>query len=346
MFESLNDAAAALEALFDRPQLDIVVEALVPAIVFAPLPDSVRKTGGSRLGGTPDMAPGSVWPSPTPPEDPAEIADRGRGETLRQHLAADLPFAFIAQLDLKDAAALGDIAADLPDAGRLLFFADLPVLPWEAGSRPVRVVYDQSAESDLAPLPMHAELSEAAAAERAEMAKIQERFGRARPPETAGTHFAAVGREIKLRKVFKLPDPASLEIAAIPDLQVRSQSPATDDFRDDYEEAIELFQEGFDSRRSGKRQQLLGSPQPEQDDPRYDAVVVSTFGKQDLSSQEWQANKAMIKERAVEWRLLFQLDLADWMQADLIEGTIFFLIRQDDLTRHDFDRVVGVYQQT
>lgn len=85
---------------------------------------------------------------------------------------------------------------------------------------------------------------------------------------------------------------------------------------------------------------------PEQDDPRYGAVVWSRFGKPYLSSEEWETHHDELVAAAREWRLLLQLDLSDWTQAQFTEGTVYFLIRTTDLAARRFERVVGVYQQS
>src|SRR5690606_14480288 len=100
MFDSPADAADALLAFFERPRVEIVVEALVPAAVFHPAASGIV-LGGTRLGGTPDAPAGFVWPRPARPDDPDEIARRGNEDAageMRAHMALDLPYAFIAQV--------------------------------------------------------------------------------------------------------------------------------------------------------------------------------------------------------------------------------------------------------
>jgi hypothetical protein len=50
--------------------------------------------------------------------------------------------------------------------------------------------------------------------------------------------------------------------------------------------------------------------------------------------------------RDLEWLLLLQIDLRDYLQQRYVEGTVYFLIRRDALTAPAFDKVVAVYQQT
>jgi hypothetical protein len=72
------------------------------------------------------------------------------------------------------------------------------------------------------------------------------------------------------------------------------------------------------------RQQLLGLPLPEQDDPRYSGAMIGGFGVQ----------------------LLLQIDLRDYLQQQYVEGTVYFLIDRNALAARAFDRVIAVYQQT
>lgn len=94
------------------------------------------------------------------------------------------------------------------------------------------------------------------------------------------------------------------------------------------------------------RQQLLGSPITEQRDPRYDAVVVADYGVQHLESDAYRAAWPRIKTAAADWLLLFQLDLKDYLQQKLTEGTVYFVIRKTDLANCEFDAVIAIYQQT
>ena len=58
------------------------------------------------------------------------------------------------------------------------------------------------------------------------------------------------------------------------------------------------------------------------------------------------ANEELLVTEAKSWRLLFQASLPNWWQEEFTEGTVYFLIRDDDLTARDFDNIVAVYQQT
>lgn len=353
MFDSPADAAQALQAYFDRPRIEIVVEALVPAMVFEPLPDGRIAIGVTRLGGVPDLPAGVTWPRPAAPDNPEGIAGRGNEEAakeMREHLARGLPYAFIGQVDLAEASALGSTASVLPSEGRLLFFYDLAVGPWETGMRPARVIWDQSPREALTPAETPRDLAEAQARYHKDMDEIRATFGeKNKKGKEEGTIYGAPARAVRLKPTLRLPHTHALEMEALPELNALLRGQASGEraeaFREAYDEAL-MNHHDYVPKEAWRRQQLLGSPQPEQDDPRYDAVVVSQFGKQHLSSGEWKTHRTEIVAQARDWLLLLQIGLSDWMQAEFTEGSVYFLIRRSDLEQRRFDQVVAVYQQT
>lgn len=353
MFDSPQAAGEALLTWFDQPRIEIIVEALVPAIVLHPSAGRIV-IGGSQLGGTPHVAADFEWPRPLKPDDPEEIAKRGNedaAQEMRDHMAKDLPYAFMAQIDLAEAAKLGTVAAPLPAEGRLLFFYDIAVGPWDTGMRAAKVIWDRTPIDRLAVLPVPDDLAAAQAKALEEARALQAEFGT--PGETSsgeqGTNYGAPARAVSLEATYRLPNPATLEFDRLGDLARAARGePAGKEGEDmlaAYEEALQANHDQY-PEDGWRRQQLLGSPMPEQDDPRLDAVVVSEFGKQHLSREEWGKHRAAIFEKARDWTLLLQIDLADWMQAPFVEGTVFFVIRRDDLDNRRFDKVIAVYQQT
>ncbi len=93
--------------------------------------------------------------------------------------------------------------------------------------------------------------------------------------------------------------------------------------------------------REARRQRFMGPPEPEQDDPRFDAV-----SKSDLPPYPW--NDAQTQEaarKAGAWQMLLQVSMADLSQENT-EGTVYFLIHKDDLAKQDFSHVTVIYQQT
>ncbi|MCF1505944.1 DUF1963 domain-containing protein [Afifella sp. H1R] len=341
MFDGLAEATAALANWFDPPRLEQVVEALVPAIIFKPAAPETRRLGDTHIGGVPDVSDEFVWPRPPIPSDPQAIAGRANaemGRELRAHMERGLPYAFIAQVDLQEASTLGEAAEILPSEGRLLFFYDHMTGPWDTGTRAARVIWDTSPAAGLSQARMPSDLAEAAQAELEALADI-------RHDDEEGTVYGAPQREMNLAATWRLPHPASLDAERLPELRWDASGDESERFREDYEAASVEYHDMY-TEEHWRRQQLLGSSEPEQDDPRLDAVVVSKFGVQHLPHELWRENFPRIKAEAETWTLLLQLDIADWMQARFTEGTVYFLIRRSDLEQRRFDEVVAVYQQT
>jgi hypothetical protein len=147
-------------------------------------------------------------------------------------------------------------------------------------------------------------------------------------------------RATQLRRVLTLPSRGCAELQADDPAADTALVEWLDD--DDFEAS---YQAAFDGH-APPRQQLLGLPVPLQDDPRYNAVALSDFGEQYLSREIWDGNRPRIYQAVGEWRLLLQVDLADYLQEHLAEGTVYFLITQDALAARAFEQVVAVYQQT
>ncbi|MEE7455325.1 hypothetical protein MPAR168_15970 [Methylorubrum populi] len=351
MFDSPADAYAQLAQHFTRPQAEIVVAALVPTLVFRPSPKGEARLGGTRIGGTPDLPPGVAWPRRAKPADIEAIARRGNaeaGEEMRQHFRKELSYAFFAQVDLTEARGQGGPAAALPEQGRLLFFYDLLAGPWDNGTESVRVLWDDSPREGLSAQTFPPDLAAAAEAHRAEIAKINRQFKLPAPEPDSGTPYDGPSRPMSLHLTLRPPAVESLEAEAKPALKaaLAAKGEGEASFRDAYQE---LFSRTFDTyygaANAGRRNQLLGSPLPEQSDPRFEAEVASRFGVQYLDREAIEVHRAGIEAAMPTWRLLLQIDVGDHQQ-ESAEGTVYFLIRGSDLGERRFDRVVAVYQQT
>lgn len=318
MFDHPDEARRAIQPYFAPDIVERLVDALVPAIVLHP--NSVDRLGGTRMGGTPDVPADFVWPRPVPPEDPEDIASRGNetaAREMREHLALDLPYAFIAQIDLAEGAALGGLASALPSDGRLLFFYDFGVGPWEPGSRVARVIWERSSTASLVSSEIPAELvereSDAAANER----DCSFYFGPSRP--------------MTLRSTLRLPYLSALEFNGL-ESKLDLDRVKWVNFATRYQEALEICHDDHSLER-WRLQQCLGAPIPAQSDPR----------------EAWAYERGILRpedmvREAREWQLLFQFDVMDWRQ-DFAEGLIYFVIRPEDLNSRCFDNVVAVYQQ-
>lgn len=284
------------------------------------------------------------------PADMEAIAQRGNagaGEEMRRHFRKELPYAFFAQVDLEEARGQGGPAA-LPEHGRLLFFYDLLAGPWDNGSESVRVIWDESPRESLTTQSMPSDLAAAAADFRSELAKALGESSPSVAQSRSGTPYDGPLRPMSLHLTLHPPAAWSLEAELNPALKAAlAPNPNGEvDFRDAYDD---LFSRAFDTYHgadnAGRRNQLLGSPMPEQSDPRFEAEVASRFGVPYLKSEQLKAHNAEIEAAMPAWRLLLQIDVVDFQQ-ESAEGTVYFLIRASDLTERRFDRVVAVYQQT
>jgi uncharacterized protein YwqG len=345
MYTSIDEAGAALDEVFSPATVNTVLAALVPTIGFVVADEQDSPPiGATRIGGTPDLPKDMAWPLRPVPSDIDAIVSAGgpnHGEHIREHLSRELPFDFVAQIDLADAAKLGKIAEALSNEGRLLFFCDVTVIPWRSGADSCRVIWDRSPLAALertARPQVMIELAEKCVAEWNEMAKTESYLETITIEQTP---YWGPARAMHLAERLQLPDRHSVEalentafVAAIADEEIE-------------EVYCDLFGEYWGKDVAAPvRQQLLGSPITEQRDPRYDAVVVADYGVQHLESDTYREVWPKIKTAATDWLLLFQLDLKDYLQQKLTEGTIYFVIRKTDLAKREFGKVVAIYQQT
>lgn len=110
-----------------------------------------------------------------------------------------------------------------------------------------------------------------------------------------------------------------------PALDAFMESPVSDGWEDEF--GMFAMEYGVFITPEWRHHQLLGAPQQEQYDPRED--------------MDLQPDDEMSR-----WRLLLQLSLSHWQAEEFGEGSVYFLIRTDDLAHLRFDRVQAVYQQT
>jgi uncharacterized protein YwqG len=345
MYTNVDEARQALDEVFVPEAVKIMLAALVPTIGFVVVEErDSPPLGTTRIGGTPDLPTHMAWPLRPVPADIEAITSAGgsnHGDHIRAHISRELPFDFTAQIDLAEAAKLGKLANALPDEGRLLFFCDVTVIPWRSGADSCRVIWDRSPVAKLErktrPQVM-IELAEKCVAEWNEMAEKESYLEKI---NTEQTPYWGPARAMNLVSRLQLPDRHSVE--ALEDTAL-VEALADDDIEEAY---CDLFGEYWDKDVTDPiRQQLLGSPITEQRDPRYNAVVVADYGVQHLESDAYRPAWPKIKTAACDWLLLFQLDLKDYLQHKLTEGTVYFVIRKTDLAAREFGKVVAIYQQT
>lgn len=346
MFLTLDDAKLAFADFLDPPHILEMVDLLQPVTGAFATDNPVVATAG-QIGGTPFAGPDFSWPIVDPAALAPDVTSSGSPEAnaaMRAHLAAKVPMSFVARIELSQTPAIPALAA-LPDQGNLLFFYDFALGPYDDGSVTGRVIWDQTATADLIPVPLPQPLTEAAAAERAEIARINKEYGFETEWDGVTTIHDTPGRQAELVSGFGLP---SLQTSGTggppPELVQTSRSNNLDD---DAYDALSRYEDAYHATEEAALipvMRLLSVPLPEQDDPRLGVVVMDLFGRP-LSRAEWVENDEKITAGVDDWLVLAQLDIAAWL-GDRAEGQVYYLIRVDDLAARRFDRVQLVYQQT
>ncbi len=346
MFADIATARETLSEYFNEPGVELLLRLMHTAVVFEPVKaERERPLGATRIGGTPDLPVSDSWPVRPVPADAEAITARGGSKHaphIRKHLERPLPFGFLAQVDLAEAAALGDVARELPHEGRLLFFYDGGVGPWHDGTESARVIWDRTPPSQL----------ERKALPR-DLVDLHVEFCTALKPNAPTPDPSAIdaatpshhwGPARAMRLCSKLRPPARITIETDPAIGEADAELIEALADEDFEASVDAL---FDDHIDGPaRQQLLGLPLPEQGDPRYSAAIVSGFGVQHFTREAAVENWPRVLDAAPKWLLLLQIDLQDYLQQRYVEGTVYFLIRRDDLAARAFEKVVVVYQQT
>jgi hypothetical protein len=341
MFATREEAVRELASVFGADDIAVIARLLCPCIGFAEAPDLLR-IGGTRMGGLPDLLPEIVWPIRAVPHDVERIAGFGgsnHAEHIRKHIAQPLPYPFIAQIDLAEAASVFPGGGVLPDHGRLLLFCDLPVIPWRDGVDSCRVIWDRSRPEALVRADVPPVLQSLADESIAEMRIEFEKHGLS--TDALSHAYWGASRPMRLKIVLALPDAGAPEAGADPAFAALMEDEETSDAYSDF-----VSERTHDRPEGVERHRMLGYPTPEQDDPRYAAVALVDYGVSQFWDWADRPDQAAIMERMKDWHLLFQCDLSDYYQDRLSEGTVYFLIRDDHLRTRNFDRTVAVYQQT
>lgn len=310
-------------------QVELLLDSLIPQFWIARTEGGTQSPGRTRFGGGPDLPDGTPWPiRPAPPDAERAAADlQQHFEWIAKHIVRDLPFEFLAGIDLAEAAAFPAHASGLPENGRLLFFWDGVVGLMRSDPSVCRVIWDRTPADGLRRAPIPPLLHELEAAYDPE--------GRFKKP------YIYPDRPMRLEAILTLPDRHTADMVANAPLNA-----LTDDLRyeDSYTRLTAMDEGQFttDGLRGSRLHRFLGPPIPDQDDPRFDAIVQNGF-----PPPPWKgAQLAEASTRAIDWQLLLQLNLGDLSGQDLTEGMVYFLIRKTDLEERDFSRVHAVYQQT
>jgi len=369
MYKNLEDAVAVLSGLAEDTLIAAIVSLAMPVVVLDRA-DRVDPNPLTFIGGAPVWSEAREWPTPPLPDNIGELSDRG-GDTHRPHikesLTAQLPYSFVGQIDLQSVDAAG-----LPKTGRLHFFYDIATGPWDTGQRSAHVIWDQTPVADLVEASVPAVLlaAEARDKERAMQpveldeatleilrqtgmseAEIAELLAEtAQPPDDPGNFLIGPKRALASRQAVQLPVWSNIEWEGFVESVSQRHgtainSDALADIMDASEIKIEARLNAEDPRPFVRSFQLGGLPFPEQDDPRISAAVFTVLGKQYLEEGDWERHKTELFVAAHKFKLLFQFSVADWLDSPG-EGTVYFLISDQDLEARNFETVIAVYQQT
>lgn len=345
MFLTVDDAATQLAEVLDPPQLELFLPLMQPVTALVAGTDAAP--GTSQIGGRPRAAPGFVWPAVDAAALLPGTLDSGPAQVNaenRAHLAAGVPMAFVARIDLPEAAQIPQLAA-LPDHGQLLFFYDFLIGPFESSTEVGRVIWDRG--EGAAEIPQPEALTIAAEAMRAQTAAINAQYSVGEDWDGYSTMLEVAAQPAGFVSGVELPSTYALLPEGISD-DLGAILEGGEDMTDDEYELFDLYQEALhlSEKVSGPLPlRLLSAPVPEQNDPRYDPALITLFGNRPLNPEEWHQNQTEITAVARDWITLAQLDVADWLQQNA-EGQVYFLIHKDDLAAERFDRVICVYQQT
>jgi Domain of unknown function (DUF1963) len=363
-----------IDAPMTGKQVEFLVSRLKPQLWLAPRKDGGGGLGETRFGGAPDLPQGAAWPlRPVAPDAGKKAAEwQEHHAWIARHVMQELPFEFVAQIDLTDAAR-HSAHAGLPASGRLLFFWDGAAGILESGAHTCRVIHDVTPVADLARLPIPDKFAEMEAWWRdANSGTAFDQEGTIRMFEAAGLVEAAQiirdmpkpeqpdpnltkpfvypSRAKQFQPLWVLPSNGSLELSSDPELTAFADSDAA---REHYSLLTGNDIGPFSSDRSNmrrtqdwltretRRSRLMGPAHPEQDDPRYSAV-----GEANLPAYPWDATALAVALRGAEdWQMLLQVSIADLANVQT-EGTVYFMAHKADLAKRDFSRVVASYQQT
>jgi len=308
-------------------EVEHILRHLAPQFWIGPAAGGDATPGSSRFGGAPDLPKGMPWPLRPVASDAEKTAEElsKNFAWIARHVLRELPFEFLAQIDLAEAGPQGS-AIGLPDQGRLAFFWDGVLGLVFEGPTTCRVIWEQSPPDTLERLTIPPIMDE--------LEQAYDPSGKYKKP------YVYRSRAMRLEPILHLPHAHTCEMLADEALSSRRQDYS---FARRYDQLL-LGETDLGMRpdRRARRQRFMGTPDPEQRDPRLHVI-----DKSDFPPNPWPAETIRTAiGRGLEWQLLLQLDLGDLAQNDLGEGTVYFLIRRDDLARRDFARVHAIYQQT
>lgn len=364
MFKNIEAVHTAFAGFAPVGLREVIAPLLMQVSVLVPYADQ-NTVSLTFVGGTPIMSAELVWPIPPQPDDIEAIANRGgqnHSKYIQNALETKLPYSFIGQIDLNE---VHD--TDLPTSGRLLFFYDVAVGPWDNSTRSVKVIWDDSPPGQLVEFPPDETLIKAE-----ENWNTDARAYIPKPleidKETRQLFLNSGLSEEEVNAIIdteiKLPEHSDQRVyfglKRMMQVETHYQTPLPFNFEwNNFAQAVvETYTENITVSELGDIYseseimynyvapfQVLGLPAPEQDDPRIYAAAKLLLGKQFPTFDEREEHRTELDQEARSLRLLFQASVADWLQ-ESAEGTVYFLISDSDLKAHNFGAVIAVYQQT
>ena len=207
MFASAEAAQEVLQDYFNEPGVELLLEVLVPAIVFDPIEaPAAPRPGATRIGGTPDFPAGQAWPLRPAFPNPEAVARLG-GSAHGAHIistprAPCLPLAGPSTSRRRPTSARSPRTCR---AGAVSSSYDGGVIPWRNGAETCRVIWDTTPVEKLVRADPPQALLDLDAEFQAEMAAIRRERGW--PPPALTPHRPAGPRAAhRLRSLLRPPD--------------------------------------------------------------------------------------------------------------------------------------------
>ncbi|MGH1368364.1 MAG: DUF1963 domain-containing protein [Maritimibacter sp.] len=340
-----SELLSLIQETFAPNIAELVAAMMLPVVMLAPAPDAEDSL--TFTGGAPVMSAEIPWPMPLARDE--RLADTWTAEyyqTGKDRAKVALPLSFMAQVDL---ATLPDLAvsSELPREGRLLFFFNPMSGAFELGPRFSRVIWDKSPAETVVPHQTPEALLMAELEERIIFEEVMEAYRLPEKTGISGLIDRLLGRAPDLATddpvpaFFVVPKQTArlAEGAIFPDRRAYEAEPTYSRILGDLigDDAMDFEESYFDLiHESEFFPYMLGPPIPEQDDPRF-----HTAGE----ALNWKGKREEREAAARHWTLLLQVQFTHWYGRES-DGTVYFLIHEDDLKARRFEAVFAVYQQT
>jgi uncharacterized protein YwqG len=294
-----------IEAGIEPTRAAALAELVRPSIALLPeaaADDSALLVGSTKLGGSPDLPAGMPWPVRRPYR---LVVPRGNRKPMQQ----ERPLAFLAQIAMSDATAVGGTDLGLPKWGLLSFFYDAESQPW--GFDPGDAVGFKL------------------------MWFGDHVLQRREPPEALEQRFNPVPLAAQAREC----------VPAFDTFAVSQILTSADDAKSTRGQLIDLLAGEGKEDFSNAGHAIGGWPFPIQGEMETECQLVANGvfcgGPEGYSSER----AARLRRGAADWRLILQLDTderAGWMWGD--GGKIYVWMREQDVRARRFDRCWTILQ--